>query len=151
MDFRTCQGFTHRQQISCKCSPWISAPVEVLGTDSRFLVSVPHGFLHLPGILGTDSRFLVFVLHKPEESWRTNLRKSSAVPNQPDYNEKPWRTNLRYTLAVPNRPNQRKKPWSSYLWNPPAVPNRPNQHKNHGVHICEISPLYLINRIIVIS
>ena len=67
---------------------------ELLGTDSGFLMSVPHGFLHLPGLLGTDSRFLMFVLHKLEKSWRTNLRKSSAVPNHSDYSEKSWSANL---------------------------------------------------------
>ena len=117
-------------QISNECSPWISTPVEPFRHRQRISYECPPWISSPVEFLGTDSGFLVFVLHKLEESWRTNLRKSSAVPNQPDYNEKPWRTNLRYTLAVPNRPNQRK---------------------NHGVHICEISPLYLINRIIVIS
>ena len=66
----------------------------LLGTDSGFLMSVPHRFMHLPGLLGTDSGFLMFVLHKLEKSWRTNLRKSSTVPNHPDYSEKSWSADL---------------------------------------------------------
>ena len=99
-------AFRHRLQISYECPPWVSAPVEDFRHRLRISFKCPHWFLLLSRILGTDCRFHVSVLHKLEESWRTNLRKSSAVPNRPDYN------------------------------------------KNHGVQVCEIPLLYLIDRII---
>ena len=80
----------------------------LLGTQGRFSVNVPHGFLsswgvlgtrggflmivlqwflHLSRLLGTGRRFPVIVLHRSEKSGRTNLMKVTAVPNCPEYSE----------------------------------------------------------------